>query len=292
MKMDVKYLPILFALAISTLACNITIQTPQVKTGPEIVTSVDEAFPESRETPEIEIRMGAGALTIGEGEKKLIEGKIHTNVPLWEPQIIRSDEKVTISQVESKDAISIPSGDLVNNWDLLIGTEEPISLDIKAGAYKSTIVVGEIQLNELNIEDGASQSSIMFDKPNKTTMDLFRYRTGASQVNLINLSNANFKEMDFESGAGSYTLDFNGELKQDATVSVESGLSNIKIIIPSNINATVALDGGVNNVSLKGTWTVDSNEYHTQSSRGPKLEIDIEMGVGNLELISSNSDSI
>ncbi len=109
---------------------------------------------------------------------------------------------------------------------------------------------------------------------------------------MFNLANANFKEMDFDSGAGSYTLDFSGELQQDAEVTIKSGLSNMKIIIPSDMNASVSLSGGVNNVSLKGTWTVDSNEYRTQSSSGPKLEIDIDMGVGNLELISKNTNSL
>ncbi len=98
--------------------------------------------------------------------------------------------------------------------------------------------------------------------------------------------------MIFDSGAGSYTLDFNGELKQDSTVTIKSGLSNMKIIIPSDTNANIKLSGGVNNVSLKGTWTVNSNEYKTQSSKGPRLDINIDMGVGNLELISSNSNSL
>jgi hypothetical protein len=45
-------------------------------------------------------------------------------------------------------------------------------------------------------------------------------------------------------------------------------------------------------VSLKGTWTVDSNRYKTQGSASPALTINIEMGVGNLELISSDANSL
>ena len=293
MKNKTNHLPLLILLVLFiTLACNVTVQAPRIQTGPEVTTKIDEDYPVSDENAKLEINMGAGEINIGEGGKKLVEGEVRTNVPLWKPEVIREDNEIKISQVESKNTITLPSGDLINKWDLKLGTEHPIDLKIKAGAYTSNIVVGKIQLKELSIDDGASQSKVTFDEPNATTMESFKYHTGASQVELVNLANANFKDMNFDSGAGSYTLDFNGELKHDAFVSIKSGLSNVKIIIPSDMHAAVELSGGVNNVSPKGTWTIDSGEYRTQSTRGPKLEIDIEMGVGNLELISLDTSSL
>jgi predicted membrane protein len=165
-------------------------------------------------------------------------------------------------------------------------------LKINAGAYKSDLVFGRIPLTELVISDGASQSDVTFNKVNPQTMQRFEYKTGASQVNLMNLANANFKEMTFDSGAGSYTLDFNGALQTDAKVTIKSGLSNLKIIVPSDMPCNVSLTGGVNNVDLKGTWTINSNRYKTQASGSPELTINIEMGVGNLQLISSDDNSL
>ncbi|BCY19235.1 MAG: hypothetical protein GYA12_09970 [Chloroflexi bacterium] len=289
-----KLLPlvIIFTVALSSLACSFTIQVPETKTGPDTTTEINEAYPDTGVTTELSIEMGGGSLTIGEGSGKLVEGQITTNVPTWNPEVIRSDEKVTLTQSSADKSLTIPSGKLKNEWDLKLGTKEPIALEIKAGAYKSDITFGSVPLTDLSIEDGASQTRIVFNKPNSQVMDTFIYHTGASQVSLINLGNANFKEMVFESGAGSYTLDFSGQLKQDATVDIESGLSNMKIIVPAETNAVISLSGGVNNVSLKGTWTVDSNEYKTQSSNGPRLEININMGVGNLELISQKSNTL
>ncbi len=289
-----KFIPLMlmFTVALSSLACSFTIQVPETKTGPDITTAIDEPYADSGDTTELSIEMGGGSLTIGEGSGKLVEGQIITNVPTWKPEVVRSDEKITLTQSSAEKSLTIPSGKLKNEWDLKLGTKEPIALEIKAGAYKSDITFGNVPLTDLSIEDGASQTRIVFDKPNTQVMDTFIYNTGASQVSLINLANANFKEMVFESGAGSYTLDFNGELKQDATVEIQSGLSNFKIIVPSDTDAVITLSGGVNNVSLKGTWTVDSNEYQTQSTKGPRLEINIEMGVGNLELVSQKSDTM
>ena len=283
---------VLLAMAASTLACSFTVQVPEVKTGPDTTTTIDEAYPATVDTAELIVKIGGGSLKISDGDSKLVEGQILTNVPLWKPQVERSDEKITISQSGDDNSLSIPSGKIKNDWDLKLGTLKPLSLKIEGGAYNSNITLGNVPLSNLSIEDGAAQSKVVFSQPNKQTMDEFTYHTGASKVDLINLANANFKEMTFESGAGSYTLDFNGELKQDATVVIKSGLSNMKVIVPSGTDATITLTGGVNNVSLKGTWTVDSDEYKTQSTKGPKLSIEIEMGVGNLELISQNNNSL
>ena len=40
-----------------------------------------------------------------------------------------------------------------------------------------------------------------------------------------------------------------------------------------------------NNVELKGTWNVSGNEYNLYGT-GPQLSFDVNMGIGNLELIS------
>jgi hypothetical protein len=285
-------LALLLTLAMSTLACSFTVQVPETKTGPDTTTTIDEAYPSTIDTPKLVLKMGGGSLKMSEGSSKLVEGNVLTNVPVWKPEVTRNDEKVTLSQNTGDSTLTIPSGKLKNNWDLKLGTQKPMALEIQAGAYNSNITFGNVPLTDLSIEDGASQTKVTFDKPNTQIMDNFTYHTGASQVELINLANANFKDMIFESGAGSYTLDFNGDLKQDASVDIKSGLSNMKIIIPSSTDAVINLTGGVNNISLKGTWTVDSNEYKTQSTKGPRLEINIEMGVGNLELVSQNGNTL
>ncbi|MEI8132278.1 MAG: toast rack family protein [Leptolinea sp.] len=290
--MKTKILTILVILTITSLACSFTIQTPQMKTGPETTTTIDELYPSVIDIAHLTLEMGAGTLNIGEGGKKLVEGNITTNVLDWKPEVTRSDNNISISQGKQANKVNIPTGDLRNKWDLQLGTEKPISLEINAGAYKSDVVFGKVAIAELKINDGASQSKITFDEVNPQTMNNFAYKTGASQVNLINLANANFEEMTFESGAGSYTLDFNGVLQRDAKVTIKSGLSNIKIIMPSDTACTISLTGGVTNVSLKGTWTVNSNRYTTQVSSGPTLNINIEMGVGNLELISLDANSL
>ncbi len=117
MKMKILY-PILI-LAISSLACNVTVQTPKIKTGPETTTPISEDYPETSETPHLILKMGAGSLKISDGGTKMVEGEIKTNIATWQPKVNRSDEDVTISQGKNDQAFTFPSGDLINR----LGTE-------------------------------------------------------------------------------------------------------------------------------------------------------------------------
>lgn len=72
-------------------------------------------------------------------------------------------------------------------------------------------------------------------------MTIFRYETGASSVSLSGLANANFSTLVFDCGAGGYTLDFSGDLQRDAIVTIDSGFSDLKLVIPKEINAKVTI---------------------------------------------------
>ena len=114
-------------------------------------------------------------------------------------------------------------------------------------------------------------------------MSSLRYETGASKVTLTGLANANFTNMIFKSGAGDYTLDFTGELQQDASVDIQSGLSNLVIVMPQGTPTNLNVRGGLTNVNFSGVWSSSGNTY-TIEGNGPSLTINIDMGAGNLEL--------
>jgi hypothetical protein len=288
-----KRIFVLFAiLATISLACSFSVQPPQAKTGPDIVTTIDEGYPMGGGQAELTLNLGAGELAIVEGSTKLVEGNVTTNIADWVPEVTREGSRIIIKQGSQDKSVNFPARDLKNKWELSLGTKEPLSLEINAGAYKNNIIFGKVPLANLQVNDGASQSKITFSEVNPQDMQNLVYKTGASQVDLINLANANFERMSFESGAGSYTLDFGGKLQRDADVSIKSGLSNLKIIVPKDTPCEISLTGGVNNVSLRGTWTINSNVYKTQISSGPKIMIDVDMGVGNLELIARDDSSL
>lgn len=285
MKIQNKYLAVLpiFALLVSSLACSFSVNLPQAKTGSTQTFILSEALPEDSQTAKISIEMGAGELDIQGGSPMLIEGEIQYNIMEWKPEIIRDGQNLLIRQGR-KENLRIPARDVVNRWQLKLGSA-PIALDIAAGAYKGTLDLSGVALTRVSIQDGASQSEVRFDQPNPVLMESLRYRTGASEVSLVGLGNASPAFLNFEGGTGSYTLDFSGRLQQDLQASITAGVSSLKIVIPAGTPARIVISGGLNNVQPRGTWRISNNVYETEGD-GPKIEINLNMGVGNLELIT------
>ena len=122
-----------------------------------------------------------------------------------------------------------------------------------------------------------------FASPNLTEMSLLSYETGASNVSLTGLGNADFASLLFHSGAGNFTLDFTGGLKRDGSVNIETGVSNTTLVIPSGIPVQLTVDGGLSNVTYDSGWSRNANLY-TQTGSGPQLTIVVNMGAGNLTI--------
>src|SRR4030065_1590396 len=99
-----------------------------------------------------------------------------------------------------------------------------MTLYIKAGAYMGDFELGGLSIERLKIGDGAAKVNLSFSTPNQVRMSSLEYTTGASEVSLEGLANANATNMTFRSGAGEYTLDFSGERGTNMNVEVEAGV--------------------------------------------------------------------
>jgi hypothetical protein len=259
-----------------------------VKTGVTQEMVVDEPLGSAAVT-DVEIDMGAGTLTLAPGAVGLASGTIRYNVESWKPTISRSDKSLTIKQGSQK-GLSGLGGRVVNDWDLELG-KAPMRLKISAGAYDGSYDLSGLTLQDLTIKDGAAKTEVVFNSVNPGQMERFDYATGASTVKLIGLANANFKSMKFEGGAGSYSLDFSGQLRTDASVQVEIGAGSLRIVVPAATAARVTVGGSLNDIDTEGVWTVTTNSTYSTSvvgtaGQGKMLNISVDMNVGSVTLVA------
>ncbi|HVN16914.1 MAG TPA: toast rack family protein [Anaerolineales bacterium] len=282
--MNYKIIPAVFALALTSLACGFSVNIPKAPTpGPEVTDQIMVAAPTSGEA-RLSLTFGAGDLNVEAGalEGKLVAGTATYNIPDLKPEVKQNDGDVQIQQGDLKFS-GLPSlNNVKNEWDLKLGST-PMDLNIEAGAYQGTFEFGGLALTGLTIKNGAANVQLSFSSPNQTEMSVLRFETGASNVKLTGLANANFNTMIFQGGAGDYTLDFTGNLKRDATVSIDSGLSNVTLRIPKNVNVVATVEGGLKSVSTSSNWAQDGDTY-TQKGEGPTLTFIIKMGAGSLTL--------
>jgi N-terminal domain of toast_rack, DUF2154 len=285
-----KSLILLFiaAVLLTTLACGISIDLPveRIVTGPtqteEILIPAAEA-----EVVDLSLNFGAGELNIqhagNASEAPLVKGTAVYNVPDFKPQIKVEPDNVSLTtgQLELRGIPSL-NNDVENRWDLELGNT-PMNLEINSGAYKGDLDLSGLALESLDITDGAADVRLRFSTPNPLEMDRLRYQTGASNVQLFGLANANFSSMVFHSGAGNYRLDFSGLLNRDAVVNIESGFSQVELVVPEGTTAKVFTGGGLMNVDYSGGWKKEGNLY-LLGSGGPVLTINVDMGAGSLAL--------
>lgn len=278
--MNSKIISAILVLALASLACGFTIDLPQrAKVGPEIEDSISVADPKADEA-QLSLSFGAGDLIISTGAKNFVDGTALYNVRDLRPEIVTQDGEVEIKQGDFE---SIPPFEgLKNEWDLRLG-KTPMDLTIAAGAYDGNLELGGLSLKSLNIQDGASDVELSFSEPNLVEMSTFRYTTGASDVTMEGLANANFATMVFNSGAGHYTLDFSGELQRDAAVSIDCGFSDLNLIIPEDVNAVVTIDSALADIHVGSGWS-QKNDVYTQEGEGHTLTILINMGAGDVSI--------
>jgi hypothetical protein len=269
-------------LALPTMACGFTINTPEpIQPGPEVTEKINIPYPDADET-RLALNFGAGELFLAPGAEDLVEGTATYNYEQVKPQVTTDGGNVQIKMGETHLNFLPSYNNLKNEWNFKLGSQ-PVDLSIESGAYKGEFEFGGLALTSLTIKDGAADVNLSFSEPNTTEMSLFQYSTGASNIKLTGLANANFSLFNFSSGAGDYTLDFSGELQRDAFINIETGMSNLIIIVPEGVNAVVTVESGLSNISAGRDWSKNGDVYK-QAGEGPTLTFVVEMGMGNLTI--------
>jgi hypothetical protein len=278
---------VILILALVTMACGININLPatQVKTGSNQTDTISvPLLPNKEEVVNVNLGFGAGDFSIAPGaENAIISGTVSYNVPDFKPKVTTDGNNISIEQ-GNLNIGGIPSfgENIKNKWDLSLGNAL-MNLQINAGAYNGNYELGGLSIQDLEISDGASNVNLRFSEPNQIPMNTFRYNTGASSIKMIGLANANFNNMILRCGAGNYELDFSGTLKRDINVNIESGISNIIVLIPQGVAAKVTFEGGLSSINTEGIWEKNGNTY-SQTGTGSTIRVTVKMGAGNLDL--------
>ena len=188
--MKIKIISAFLILTFASLACGFNIDLPKMPTpGPEVTDEITVPTPKTDEVS-LSLSFGAGEMTLAPGASQLVEGSATYNYDAFKPEVNIDGGNV---QIQMSDIKSFPAfNNLKNVWDLKLGNT-PMNLSIESGAYTGRFEFGGLALNNLTIQDGAAEVELAFSKPNLAEMSVFRYETGASNVKMSGLANANFR---------------------------------------------------------------------------------------------------
>ncbi len=277
----------LMILIMASLACSVTFNAPQIQvaTGETTTESIVVPLPVDKTSPSnLTIQFGAGTLSVQPGATEaLVNGTVKYNVAEFKPVVSSDSNGVTISQGNLKvNGLPALGSKVINDWSLNLANS-PMSLTIKAGAYTGNYELGGLSITSLEVTDGAAKSTLAFSKLNMVAMSSLSYSTGASEVTITGLGNANVSDVSFNGGAGSYILDFSGQLQRNMTVSVDSGVSSVTIRVPAGVAAQVTSEGALVSVTKSGAWQQQGTTYE-QPGSSYRIVILVKMGAGSLQL--------
>ncbi len=240
---------------------------------------------------EVKIEFGAGELRIGKTRgKMLLDADLEYPEEKLQP-VVEYSKDGSIGQLKlsmkGKDD-QIRWKDFKNTWDLRFTEKIPLSFDVQMGANKAGLDFSGLRVTRLNIQTGASKTLISFNRLNKEVMEELKLTVGAAKLRAEGLGNANFKQMRFQGGVGTYTLDFKGHLRQKARVDISMGLGQLTLLIPQEVGTKIDASEvslcafSVGGFEKQGKIYTNKNYGETEA----ELVIHLECGLGSINIES------
>jgi hypothetical protein len=91
--------------------------------------------------------------------------------------------------------------------------------------------------------------------------------------------------LDLQMGAGKTTVDLTGDYAQDFDASIEGGVGEATVLLPSEVGVKAKAEGGLGEINAKGLKKVgDSYVNDAYGESDVNLSIDIKGGVGEINL--------
>ena len=107
---------------------------------------------------------------------------------------------------------------------------------------------------------------------------------GAGESNL-DLDSLTLRGLDLEMGAGRTTVDLTGDYAQDLSASIQGGVGEATVQLPSEVGVRVEAQGGLGQINAEGLQR--EGEAYVNDAYGDSevtLDVDIQGGVGQINL--------
>jgi N-terminal domain of toast_rack, DUF2154/Cell wall-active antibiotics response 4TMS YvqF len=161
----------------------------------------------------------------------------------------------------------------------------PMELELEFGAGEAEVELGGLSIRDVQIQTGASETRISFSEPNRVEARTVRVEAGAAELTVTGLGNARAERLEFEGGLGETTLDFGGEWRKDASVSIEMGVGSLTLRLPRGVGVRIEKDSFLTSFDAPGmvrrgrAWF--SRDYDDATR---KLNISIDAALGSIDV--------
>lgn len=163
----------------------------------------------------------------------------------------------------------------------------PTSLDVMVGAAEAEMELGGLPLTGLSLRTGASETTVRFDAPNPARMERMEFRSGAAELELLELGNAGAAELRVEGAVGDVTLDFTGRWSRDMEASIRMGLGSLELRIPAGVGVRLRKSSLLSSFSGFGLREADDGSYRSENWQEAehRLELSVDAAFGSIDVV-------
>jgi len=192
---------------------------------------------------DVSVRYGAGRLQVIDSDS----GLLYSMRLRYDPESTRSiaeyeDGRLEVG-VQARSGLPGAYGEDGGELALALGRDREIDLTVEFGAGELDVDLGGLSLHNLAVKTGASDSRVNISSPNPVALSRASFEVGAASLEVREVGNLNVERLDVSAGVGSVTLDFNGDWRQDAEVSLRIGMGSLELSFPADLGVRVEQSG-------------------------------------------------
>jgi len=240
MSRDALHMQFLGLLAVALVAASVSGCTWVTRTG-ELRTESQIVELDGAEYAQVDLKMGAGGLTLSGGADALAQADFTYNVPDWEPIIdyaVVSGEHGEL-RIEQPELGNLGLESYRYEWDVRLNNEVPMELDVALGAGESELDVSTLNLTRLDLNAGVGVVEIDLRGDRQQDLDV-TIRGGVGEATLL-LPDDVGVEATVSGGLGEldvtgltrsgdvYVNDAYGESEATINLDVEGGIGGVTL---------------------------------------------------------------
>jgi hypothetical protein len=241
---------------------------------------------EDERSLDVNVRYGAGRFSVGPaGAGILYQMRIEYDEDAFEPLAEYQGSSLLIG-TETVGRRFWFGDQKSGEMELALSTEVAMDLNMDFGAVQADIDLGGIPLTRLEIETGASQTIIDISEPNPETMSRAGMDVGAADFTVRSLGNLNTEVIDIDAGVGRIELDFSGEWRQNARVSVDMGLGSLVLRFPRGLGVRLVKDTFLTSLDSEGLVKRGDSYYSLDYEEADyQITVAVDAAFGSIRVV-------
>jgi len=170
--------------------------------------------------------------------------------------------------------------------ELHLARNVPMDLDLEFGAVRAELDLGGLQMTELDLSTGASESRIAISEPNPVRMGTATFEVGAAAFLVRDLGNLNAERITVDAGVGNVVLAFTGTWQGDADVSVDMGLGALELRFPEGLGVRVVKNTFLTSLDSEGLVKRGDSYYSLDWEEAKhRVTVTVDAAFGSIDVV-------